>query len=154
MLRLLSTSLAVLFGSGVAAQDLYVGGSVDYMLPHEGDTQIVTSGIAGMGFAAGPVDVGGEAEYGLHAGGDADYDTARVRVWLRYPFGDYGVLAGGGITEYYFDDQSFGGYHAMVGAERALTDSLSLRGAFIRDFVEDAFDAGITTTRVGVVFNF
>jgi len=148
-------ALVALVGSAAAAQDLYVAGSVDYMLAHDGDTQVAASGIAGMGFDAGLVGVGGEAEYGLQTGaGDVAYDTARVRVWLSYDWGVFALRAGGGITEYYFDDANFGGYHAMLGAERALTDSLSLRGEFIRDFVDDAFDAGITTTRVGVVFNF
>ncbi|WP_333712438.1 outer membrane protein [Yoonia sp.] len=152
--RLILATALTLTGHAASAQDVYVGGSVDYMLPHDGDTQVVISGIAGMGFDAGPVGVGAEAEYGLRAGGDADYDTARVRGWVSYDWGHYTLRAGGGITEYYFDDTNYGGYHALLGAERDLTDRLSLRGEFIRDFVDDAFAAGITTTRVGVVFNF
>ena len=154
MNRLIPAALATLLGTAAAAQDLYVGGSVDYMRPHEGDTQIVTSAIAGMGFDAGLVGVGAEAEYGLRVGGDNDYDTARVRGWVSYDWGHYTLRAGGGITEYYFGDTNYGGYHAMLGAERALTENLSVRGEFIRDFVDDAFVAGITATRIGVVFNF
>ena len=154
MNRLIPAAVLSLMSTAVAAQDLYVGGSVDYMRPHEGDTQVVTSAIAGMGFDAGLVDVGAEAEYGLHAGGDNDYDAARVRAWVSYDWGHYTIRAGGGITEYYFDDTNYGGYHAMLGAERALTDNISVRGEFIRDFVDDAFEAGITATRIGVVFNF
>ena len=154
MNRLIPAVVFSLISTAVAAQDLYVGGSVDYMRPHEGDTQIVTSAIAGMGFDAGLVGVGAEAEYGLRVGGDNDYDTARVRGWVSYDWGHYTLRAGGGITEYYFGDTNYGGYHAMLGAERALTENLSVRGEFIRDFVDDAFVAGITATRVGVVFNF
>ena len=154
-MKILTTAaIATLIGSAAVAQDLYVGGSVDYMRPHEGDTQIVSSAIAGMGFDAGLVGVGAEAEYGLHIGGDNEYDAARVRGWVSYDWGHYTIRAGGGITEYYFEDTNYGGYHAMLGAERALTDSLSVRGEFIRDFVDDAFVAGITATRIGVVFNF
>lgn len=154
MNRLIPAAVFSLISTAVAAQDLYVGGSVDYMRPHEGDTQFVTSAIAGMGFDAGIVDVGAEAEYGLRVGGDNDYDTARVRGWVSYDWGHYTLRAGGGITEYYFGDTNYGGYHAMLGAERALTENLSVRGEFIRDFVDDAFVAGITATRIGVVFNF
>ncbi len=149
----LCAALCVL-GTGAAAQDIYAGGSIDYLQPHDGDTQFVTSAIAGLGFETGLFGVGAEADYGVHVGGDNDYDTARVRAWVSYDWGDYTIRAGGGITEYYFDDANFGGYHAMLGAERALTDQLSLRGEFIRDFVDDAFVAGITATRIGVVYNF
>ena len=154
MKRLIPAAVFMLIGTAAAAQDVYVGGTVEYLRPHEGDTQVVGSAIAGMGFDAGLVGVGAEAEYGLHAGGDNDYDTARVRGWVSYDWGHYTLRAGGGITEYYFGDTNYGGYHAMLGAERALTENLSVRGEFIRDFVDDAFDAGITATRFGVVFNF
>ena len=154
MHRLIPLAIAVFSSQPALAQDAYVAGSIDYLRPHAGDTQVAGSAIAGMGFDAGLVDVGAEAEYGLHIGGDNTYDTARVRGWVSYDWGHYTLRAGGGITEYYFDDANYGGYHAMVGAERALTDSLSVRGEFIRDFVDDAFVAGITATRIGVVFNF
>ncbi|SFS02265.1 hypothetical protein [Yoonia litorea] len=154
MKRLIPIVLAACLGSAATAQDLYVGGAVDYLLPHDGDTQFAGTALAGMGFDAGRFGVGAEGEYGLHLGGDAEYDMARVRAWVSYDWGHYTVRAGGGITEYYFDDTNYGGFHAMLGAERALNESLSLRGEFIRDFVDDAFDAGITATRVGVVFNF
>ena len=154
MNRLIPAALAVMIGSAASAQDVYVGAGIDYMRPHAGDTQTVTSAIAGMGFDAGMVDVGAEAEYGLRVAGDNDYDTARVRGWVSYDWGHYTIRAGGGITEYYFGDTNYGGYHAMLGAERALTENLSVRGEFIRDFVDDAFAAGITATRIGVVFNF
>ena len=154
MHRLSALALATLIGSAASAQDLYVGGTVDYMRPHKGDTQTVSSAIAGMTFDVGIVDVGAEAEYGLQIAGENDYDAARVRGWVSYDLGRYTLRAGGGITEYYFGDTNYGGYHALLGAERSLTDNISVRGEFIRDFVDDAFVAGITATRIGVVLNF
>ena len=154
MKKLLPIAFATLLGTAATAQDAYVAGALDYMLPHDGDTQFVGTAMAGLVFDAGLFGVGGEAEYGLNVGGDADYDTARARAWVSYDWGDYTIRAGGGITEYYFANENFGGFHALLGAERALSEALSIRGEFIRDFVDDAFVAGITTTRVGVVFNF
>ena len=156
MTRLIPFVAAMTIAGSAAAQDIYVGGSADYLLPHDGDTQVVGSVIGGMGFDTGlfGLGVGAEAEYGMHIAGENDYDTARVRGYLSYDWGHYSLRAGGGITEYYFDDANYGGYHALLGAERALTDNLSVRGEFIRDFVDDAFVAGITATRIGVVFDF
>ena len=46
MNRLIPAALATLLGTAAAAQDLYVGGTVDYMRPPEGDTQIVPQRIS------------------------------------------------------------------------------------------------------------
>lgn len=150
----LTTLTALWLGTAASAQDVYVGGSVDYLLPHAGDSQTVTSAIVGMGFDTGYFSIGAEADYGLRVGGDNDYDTARVRGWLGYDWGDYTVLAGGGITEYYFEDSTSGGFHAMLGPERALTPDLTLRGVFIRDFMDNNFTSAITASRIAVLYQF
>ncbi len=62
----------------------------------------------------------------------------------------------GGITEYYFaeDDDNAGGFNFGLAAERDLSSNLTLRGGFIRDFMDDIFTDAITTTQVAVLYNF
>lgn len=145
------TSLAA---TALHAQDVYVGAGLDYMYPHSGDAQTVGSAIAGLEIDAGPFSVIGEAEYGAQIAGDNDYDTARVRVLGSYDWGDLTLRAGGGITEYYFDDDTASGYNFGLGAERVLTDTLTLRGEFIRDFMDNTFTAAVTTTRIALLYTF
>lgn len=154
MKRIITLIAAATFGSAVAAQEAYVGAGVDYHFPHSGDAQTVTSAIAGLGFDTGLFGIGAEAEYGFRIAGDNDYDTARVRGWLSYDWADYTFRFSGGVTEYYFDDDNAGGYSAGLGAERVISDNLTLRGEFIRDFMDDTFTQAITTTRIGVFYNF
>lgn len=154
MKPLITALLVATLGTGAFAQDVYLGGSLDYMFPHSGDAQTVGSVIAGLGIDAGPFAVIGEAEYGVQIAGDNDYDTARVRVLGSYDWGDYTMRAGGGVTEYYFSDHTSGGFNFGFGAERAVTDAFSLRGELIRDFMDNTFTAAVTTTRVAVFYNF
>ncbi len=154
MKPLMPAILVATFGSAAVAQDVYVGGSLDYHYPHSGDAQTVGSVIAGLEIDAGPFAVIGEAEYGTQVAGDNDYDTARVRILGSYDWGDYTLRAGGGITEYYFDDDTAGGYNFGFGAERAVTDTLTVRGELIRDFMNNTFTAAVTTSRIAVVYNF
>lgn len=154
MKPLIPTVLAATLGTAVQAQDVYVGGSLDYHFPHSGDAQTVGSLIAGLGIDAGPFAMIGEAEYGAQIAGDNDYDTARVRILGSYDWGDFTLRAGGGITEYYFDDDTAGGFNFGFGAERAVTDTLTVRGELIRDFMDNTFTDAVTTTRVAVLYNF
>ena len=154
MKPLIPAVFAATLASAATAQEVYVGGSVDYHFPHSGDAQTVGSVIASLGIDAGPFAVIGEAEYGAQIAGDNDYDAARVRVLGSYGWGDYTLRAGGGITEYYFSDDTSGGYNFGFGAERAVTDTLTVRGELIRDFMDSTFTAAVTTTRLAVLYNF
>jgi hypothetical protein len=154
MKHLISVIAALTLGTAAQAQDAYVGAAVDYHFPHSGDAQTVGSLVAGLGFDAGYVAVGAEAEAGFQIAGDNDYDTARVRLWTSYDWADYTFRAAVGVTEYYFEDSNAGGNNAGLAVERALTDTLSLRGEFIRDFMDNNFTEAVTTTRVGVFYNF
>ncbi|MEL6841286.1 MAG: hypothetical protein AAFP85_18530 [Pseudomonadota bacterium] len=154
MKTLIPALLAAVLGNAAYAQDVYVGGSLDYHFPHSGDDQVVGSVIAGLGIDAGRFAVIGEAEYGAQIAGDNDYDTARIRVLGSYDWGGYTLRAGGGVTEYYFADDTAAGLNFGIGAERAVSDTLTLRGELIRDFMEDTFTAAVTTTRVAVIYNF
>ncbi len=145
---------AVTFGTTAAAQDAYLGAGVDYHFPHSGDAQTVTSVMGGLGFDAGLFGIGAEAEYGLRVAGDNDYDTARVRGWLSYDWSDYTFRFAGGISEYYFEDDTSGGFNFGLGAERDISPNLTLRGELIRDFMDNTFTEAITTTRVAVLYNF
>lgn len=146
------TTLAL--GTAAQAQDVYVGGGLDYAFPHSGDAQFAGSVIAGLGIAAGPFAIGAEAEAGSRVAGDNDYDTARVRIWTSYDWADYSFRFAGGVTEFYFDEGTAAGYGFGLGAERALTDAISLRGEIIRDFMDSDLSSDVTTTRVGVFYNF
>lgn len=154
MKRLISVIVATVLGTAGYAQDAYVGAGVDYHYPHAGDAQTVTSVIAGLGFDTGYFGIGAEAEYGLRIAGDNDYDTARVRGWLSYDWADYTFRVAGGITEYYFEDLNTGGFNAGIGAQRDLSPNLTVRGEFIRDFMDNNFTSAITTTRLAVLYNF
>jgi hypothetical protein len=154
MKRLILFIAAITFGTTTYAQEAYVGAAADYHFPHSGDAQTVGSLIAGLGIDAGSFAVGAEAEVGYQIAGDNDYDTARVRIWTSYDWADYTFRVAGGITEYYFEDDNAGGFNAGLGVERALTDTLSLRGELIRDFMDNIFTDAVTTTRVGVFYNF
>lgn len=145
---------AVTLGTTAAAQDAYVGAGVDYHYPHSGDAQIVTSVLGGLGFDTGLFGIGGEAEYGLRVAGDNDYDTARVRGWLSYDWSDYTFRFAGGISEFYFEDDTAGGFNFGLGASRDISPNLTLRGELIRDIMDNTFTDAITTTRVAVLYNF
>ena len=154
MKRLALVIIVAALGSAAVAQDAYVGAGIDYHYPHAGDAQTVTSAIAGLGFDTGYFGIGAEAEYGLRVAGDNDYDTARVRGWLSYDWSDYTFRVAGGITEYYFEDDNTGGFNAGIGAQREVSPNLTLRGEFIRDFMDNTFTSAITTTRVAVLYSF
>lgn len=141
-------------GTAAQAQEVYVGAGLDYMFPHSGDAQTVTSVIAGFGIETGALGLGAEIDAGFRVAGENDYDTLRARILASYDWNDYTIRAGGGITEYYFDDDTSGGYNAGFGAERALTPNLAVRGELIRDFMDNTFTAAITTTRVAVIYSF
>ncbi len=154
MKTLIPVIVAATLANVAQAQDVYVGGSLDYHFPHSGDAQTVGSLIAGLEIDAGSFSIIGEAEYGVQVAGDNDYDTARVRVLGSYDWGDYALRAGGGITEYYFGEDSAGGYNFGFGAERTVSANMSVRGELIRDFMNNTFTSAVTTTRVAVVYNF
>lgn len=145
---------AATFGTTAAAQDAYVGAGVDYHYPHSGDAQTVTTVIGGLGFDTGLFGIGAEAEYGLSVAGDNDYDTARVRGWLSYDWSDYTFRFAGGISEYYFEDDTAGGFNFGLGAQRDISPDLTLRGELIRDIMDNTFTDAVTTTRVAVLYNF
>jgi hypothetical protein len=155
LMKTLAVALfAATLGTAAQAQEIYVGGGFDYMFPHSGDAQTVTSVIAGFGIETGGMGLGAEIDAGARVAGSNDYETLRVRILASYDWNDYTIRVGGGVTEYYFGDDTSGGYNAGFGAERALTPNIALRGELIRDFMDNTFTAAITTTRVAVLYSF
>ncbi|WP_108815344.1 outer membrane protein [Loktanella sp. Alg231-35] len=154
MKTLIAALFAAALGTTTHAQEVYVGGGLDYLFPHSGDAQSVASLIAGFGIETGGMGLGAEIDAGSRIAGDNDYDTLRVRILASYDWNNYTFRAGGGVTEYYFDDDTAGGYNAGFGAERALTPNVAVRGELIRDFMDNTFTAAVTTTRVAVLYSF
>lgn len=144
---------ALTIGSSVAAQEFYGGLSLDYSLPHSGDSQTAASLIGGVMFGGPVLKYGAEADFGFPLAGDAEYDTVRLRAMGSYDFGDYTVLAGLGVTEYSVGNASADGQNVSVGVQRAISDRVTLRAEFIRDFMEDGV-SNTTTTRIGAVYYF
>ena len=154
MKTLAAAALAVSLSTAAYAQEVYVGAGLDYMYPHSGDAQTVGSLIAGFGIETGPYSLGAEVDAGWQVAGENDYDTLRVRILAGYDWGDYTIRVGGGATEYYFADDTSGGFNAGFGAERAITPNIVVRGELIRDFMDNTFTAALTTTRVAVLYSF
>lgn len=153
-MKLFAAAMLTALSTAATAQELYLGAGGDYMFPHSGDAQTVGSVIAGFGIETGIYSLGGEVDAGFRLAGDNDYDTLRVRILAGYDWGDYTIRAGGGVTEYYFADDTSGGFNAGFGAERAITPDFTLRAELIRDFMDNTFTAAVTTTRVAVLYSF
>lgn len=151
----ISAIVAAVVGSAAYAQDFYAGATLDYLYPHSGDTQTVGSFIGGVGLGGGVAyGFGAELEFGGHLAGDADYGTQRFRLWGTYDLGEVDLRVAGGVTQYDLDSSNPEGYNLGLGVERDFTDNVTLRAEFIRDFMEDSFSAAVTTTRIGVLYNF
>lgn len=137
-----------------SAQDVYVGGSLDYQLPHSGDAQSSVAIVGGARFGDGPLGYGLEAEYGQSFGNDASYDAARLRAIATYEFGPVTGLATAGVTQYSEGGNDFSGTNFGLGAELPYGDKARFRFEMMRDLMDDDFRTDVTTTRAGVMFNF
>lgn len=143
------------FASIAAAQDIYAGAGFDYALPHSGDAQTLGSVIAGVTFGAGTFAYGIEGDYGTTLDATAARDTARLRALGRYDFGSFAGFAAVGVTRYDVEGGDVSnGYSVGFGAELPIGTSLALRGEMIRDFMEDPFPTDVTTTRIGLLYQF
>lgn len=155
-LRVVLTIAAFAMASPVAAQDLYVGAGVDYGLPHSGDAQGIGSFIAGVTFDGGDtLGFGVEGELGQPIGDSGDRrETSRVRGMLSYEFGAVTGLASVGAVQYELGQQTFNGDTVGLGAQMSFTESLDGRFELMRDFMDDDYGTNVTTTRLGVLFQF
>lgn len=142
-----------MMGSAATAQDFYTGLTLDYASPHSGDSQTLSSIVAGLGTGSGKVAYGGELELGYHFVGDAEYDTKRLRGWGTYDLGSVKAMGSLGFTRYDFANSDETGYNIGLGVQRDMSARWALRGEFIRDFMDgDVPDT--TTTRIGGLFKF
>lgn len=153
MKRILTLLGALVIGSSVAAQEFHGGLSLDYAKPHSGDSQTSVTFMGGVMFGGPVLKYGVEAEAGLPLGGDTDYDTARLRLVGTYAFDNYTVVAGAGVVEYDTFGGTVDGESVSLGLQRAISDRVTLRAEFVRDFMGDGVP-DTTTTRVGMIYNF
>ena len=153
MKRIITLLGALVIGSSVTAQEFHGGLSLDYAKPHSGDSQTSVTFMGGV-MLGGPVfKYGIEAEAGLPLGGNTDYDVARLRLLGSYDLGNYTVLAGAGVAEYDTPGGTVDGDSLSLGLQRAISDRVTLRAEFVRDFMDDGVP-DTTTTRVGMIYNF
>lgn len=153
MRRLLTLLGALAIGSSVAAQEFHGGLSLDYAKPHSGNGQTAVSFLGGLMLGGPAFKYGVEAEVGLPTGGNTDYEAARLRLLGTYEEGDYTYLLGAGATQYGATTGDVGGRHFSVGLQRAVSDRVTLRAEFIRDFMDDTYP-DTTTTRIGMLYSF
>ncbi len=144
---------AMTVAGAASAQDIYVGGGVDYQLPHSGDAQTSAALVAGATFGEGALGYGLEAEYGSSVTDGTTYDAARLRALATYDFGGFTGLASAGLTQFSEGSTDFSGTNFGFGAELPYGDNARLRFEMIRDIMDD-YPTDVTTTRAGVVFNF
>ena len=150
---LTAAALALTVANTASAEGLYLGGSVEYLMPHAGDAQVVTSLLGGVGAAVGAYDLGVEAEYGMRVSGENDYDTQRVRFWLGRDLGAYNIRLSAGLTQYDFGSTSDDGTNMGLGVQRDIGAG-ALRAEWIRDFVRTDYTHATTTTRLAYVYKF
>lgn len=144
------TLLAMMFATPVVAQEVYVGGAVDYGYPHSGDTYTAGTFLAGVIFDLGPVGLGIEADVGE----SADHETSRVRGLLTYDFGRFTAIASAGSVQYKANGTVTDGEAYGLGAQMPLAEQVDGRFEFIRDFVGGDFGTNVTTTRLSVMYKF
>lgn len=154
MKKLLCVAVLTTFGSAASALDFYAGGALDYGYPHSGDAQTLGTFLAGVGIDQGTFGYGAEIELGTHMAGDGDFDTQRLRARGTYDLGVVDATVAAGVTEYDFGNTTYSGYNLGLGVQNAISDNLTLRAEFLRDFMDDSSISAVTTTRIGAVFNF
>lgn len=141
--------------TSASAQDLYVGGVLDYQLPHSGDAQTAAGVLVGAGFqGAGAIGYGVEAEYGLALSGGTTYDAARLRGRATYDLGDITGFATLGLTGYFEGGETFSGYNFGLGGEVPIGGNGALRVEMMRDMMDSSYSTNVTTTRIGYTFGF
>jgi len=148
------TALAMSIAAPVAAQDLYVGGGLDYGYPHSGDSETFGSFVAGVIFDVGPFGVGIEGDVGTQFSDGDDRETSRVRGLVTYDFGRVTGIASVGGVQYKLGDTTYNGETFGLGAQMPLSSMFEARGEFMRDFVGGGFGTNVTTTRLSVLYKF
>ncbi|MBB5723099.1 hypothetical protein FHS72_002736 [Loktanella ponticola] len=148
------TALAMTFAAPVVAQDLYIGGGLDYGYPHSGDSETFGSFIAGVIFDVGPIGVGIEGDIGVQLSEGDDRETSRVRGLVTYDFGQITGIASVGGVQYKRGSTVYDGETYGLGAQMPVTSMLDGRLEFMRDFVGGDFETNVTTTRLSVLYKF
>ena len=142
----------VAISTSVQAQDAYVGVSVDYGSPLDGDTSIASGLLGGVRFGEGAVTYGAEVDLDLT--NDTPYDASRLRGTVYNDMGKVGLFAALGATYYDLDaGGAENGFNIGLGADYELQDNIVLRAEAIRDHMPD-YSNDVTTFRVGVAFGF
>ncbi len=157
MKTILAALCALCIGSAATAQEFHGGLGLDYGKPHSGEDQAGFSWLGGVTFGGPTLRYGVELDIGMPLNGNTDYDTNRLRLIGMYDIGDYTILGAVGVTRYQFGDEDNDGSNFGIGVERDFSDRWSLRGEFIRDFLDEGFGGftdAVTTTRIAMIYRF
>jgi hypothetical protein len=148
------TALAMTVAAPVAAQDLYLGGALDYGFPHSGDKEFFGSFSAGVIFDVGPVGIGIEGDVGAQFGDGDGRETSRVRGLVTYDFGRFTGIASAGAVQYKIGSTTHDGETFGLGAQMPIADRFDGRFEIMRDFVGGDFGTNVTTSRLAVLYKF
>ena len=136
------------------ALEAYGGIAGDFALPHEGDSDLLLTVLAGVVAPSFPFSLGGEAEFGFGLGTSSPFDTRRLRAVARYNFGSLTAFGAAGVEQFVYSDTTDFGLNLGLGGEFDLEGPTAFRGELIRSFIQDGDTENTTTTRVGLVYRF
>jgi len=146
---------ALLATPAVAETNVYLGLGADYALPHEGEDEFFGSFVAGASFSVWEyVGFGIEGEVGQQLTDGDGRETARVRGMLTYDFGTITGYAAVGAVQYEIDGVNIDGDTVGLGAQMEVLDGVDGRFELIRDFIDDGFEPGVTTSRFALLYKF
>jgi len=139
----------------VQAQDIYLGGTLDYLKPHSGSEHTAVGLMGGATvWDDGQLSFAAQGEYNSPMAASSKPDAARLRALASYDFGAFSGVGGLGVTRYSDAGDTYSGINVSLGADFQLQSGpTTLRVELIRDWM-DGYGADVTTTRVGYYYNF
>lgn len=152
---IIAVCAAVSAAPAVAETGVYLGFGADYALPHSGDEEYFGSFVAGATYSVWDyIGLGVEGEFGQQLSDGDDRETSRVRGLLTYDFGSVTGFAAVGSVQYEIDGANVDGSTVGLGAQMEIMEGIDGRFEFLRDFMDDGFDADVTTSRFALLYQF
>lgn len=155
MKRICLALAAGLVASAAAAQDIYLGASLDYANPHSGSDHAAVGLLGGATFwDDGQLSFAAQGEYNTPMAGSGKPDAARLRALASYDLSGFTAVGGLGLTQYRTGEDTFGGLNMSLGVDYPVGSRATyVRGEIVRDWM-DGYGSDVTTTRIGYIYNF